>query len=353
MHNHNEKMSQITKVLFIGDPHFKINNNNITDVFIEECEKILKQLHDDNGDKVLCVIAGDILDTHERIHQTPYNKALKFIDNLRKITKVYILVGNHDYENNQQFLTDKHWMNPLKKWDNVFIAEQVLEYQNMIFVPYVPPGRFLEALDTYEGGDWRDAKCIFAHQEIRGCTLGTLKSEHGDKWPLHYPLVVSGHIHKAHRPQKNVIYPGSVIQHNFGEENNDTGLFLIDFSETEEEKKYQNIPITIPKMSTVNITCEEFDDFMKHLVLKPLQRIRVICTGNEEQFKRIKKTNTYNNTPIGVSVVFKTNKQFDDETSQKQLIFESFDEILFKKIKKTNLEIIFNKINNGDMLFNY
>ncbi len=41
-----------------------------------------------------------------------------------------------------------------------------------------------------------------------------------------FPLVISGHIHSEQRPQKNIFYPGSVIQHAFGE-SEDNGLLLL------------------------------------------------------------------------------------------------------------------------------
>ncbi len=39
-----------------------------------------------------------------------------------------------------------------------------------------------------------------------------------------FPLVISGHIHSEQRPQKNIFYPGSVIQHALGE-SEDNGYY--------------------------------------------------------------------------------------------------------------------------------
>lgn len=332
------------KILFIGDPHFKVNNNDVIDVFVEKCLEHLRNLKELHKEDLLCVIGGDVLDTHERLHQTPYNKAIKFIDNIRKITPCVVLVGNHDFENNQQFLTDKHWMNPLKEWKDVYIVDKVLCLNNIIFVPYVPPGRFLEALDTYSSTDWRDAECIFAHQEFKGCSMNNVISENGDKWPLHYPQVISGHIHKAHRPQKNIYYPGSIIQHTFGELDNNNGLYFLNL-DTKEEK---TISINIPKLTSIEIPCETFDSTVKNITLKPLQKIRIVCTGTDEQFKRIKKTNLYNNLPVGISVTFKTMQQQEDEKEQSVVKFEEFDTILNNTIgDNAEMKNIFSHILSG------
>lgn len=324
------------RVIFIGDPHFKLNNTLINDVFVEQCLNICKQ----NNHNCIIVLGGDVLDTHERLHQTPFNKAIEFIDNLRKINQLFILVGNHDYENNTQFLTKKHWMNSLKNWENVTIVDKIVSFENYIFVPYVPPGRFMEALDT-SNSDWREVKCIFAHQEFKGCNLGSSTSEYGDKWPLHYPLVISGHIHKAHSPQKNIIYPGSVIQQNFGEENNETNILLIDFN-LRENFIFTNIPLNIPKLKTMIINCDDFEKTIKSLKIQVLDKIRIICKGEEENFRRIKKTNLYNNLPKGVFVVFKNNNSSIFQDIKDDIQFKNFYDILKLSIcRNKNKEELF------------
>ncbi len=59
--------------------------------------------------------------------------------------------------------------------------------------------------------------------------MGAIESIEGDKWDHSFPLVISGHIHSEQRPQKNIFYPGSVIQHAFGE-SEDNGLLLLIFN---------------------------------------------------------------------------------------------------------------------------
>lgn len=327
----------MTKILFIGDPHFKVNNVEICDIFIDRCLEVLNQ-----NPGAICVVAGDILDTHERLHQVPFNKAINFIKRLTENNKVFVLVGNHDYENNQQFLTDKHWMNCLKYWKSetcdLTVVDRTIEYDGFLFVPYVPVGRFIEALNTNES-DWRNAKCIFAHQEFKGCSLSNTLSENGDKWLTYYPLVISGHIHKAHKPQENIIYPGSVIQHNFGEENNETGILLIDFSE--DKPLFTTYEVQIPKLSTIELDCSEFENYVKTLNLKPLEKRRIICKGNEDDFKRIKKSQTYANIPIGVTVNFAVL----EKTEPNDFKFETFDEVFELLLKeKEEAKVFFDQI---------
>jgi predicted MPP superfamily phosphohydrolase len=137
-----------TKVLFVGDPHFKIKNVEYIPLFTSKVVAVAE-----SADLDFVVVAGDLLDNHDKLDVEPFNLALNFINLLSQKNKVFVLVGNHDYKNNQQFLSNHHWMNALKKWNNVTIVDDVVEHEvkkqcKFLFVPYVPPGRFIEAIET-------------------------------------------------------------------------------------------------------------------------------------------------------------------------------------------------------------
>jgi DNA repair exonuclease SbcCD nuclease subunit len=292
------------KVLFIGDPHFKITNLEIVDEFINQC---LLQL---NSDIDLCVIAGDILHTHERLHTTALNKAVEFIDQVRQKCPTYVLVGNHDYENNQQFLSKRHWMNSLKEWNNTFIIDYttIVNIKSFLFVmvPFVPPGRFIEALEKIDNEVWKNANCIFAHQEFYGCKMGAIESVGGDKWNLSFPLIVSGHIHSEQRLQQNIFYPGSVIQHAFGESENN-GLLLLTFKNSIELPLMTKIILDIPRMKTIVVKISDF----ANLIIDPKknERIKIICKGSVEAFKALKRTKHFKEvSEKGVKIQFKFTK---------------------------------------------
>lgn len=211
------------RVLFISDIHFKHTNMFETDTLMLKLKEV--QNYD------FAVLAGDILDTHERVDVQLLNKAYEMIAILKSKSMVFICVGNHDMINNQQFLTSNHWMNGMKEWFNVTVVDKPVFYQNFVFVPYVYPGRLVEALDSVIGRSvWTKASAVFAHQEIRGCKLGAITSENGDEWQLEWPVLISGHIHERQNPQPNVWYPGSVITHAFGgKATEDQGLSIFDF----------------------------------------------------------------------------------------------------------------------------
>lgn len=245
-------------VLTIGDPHFKVSNVLETDVF---SQKLLDLIELRNPDLVVCL--GDTLDTHEKIHVDPLVRAIELFDKIRKLTKLVVIIGNHDRRNNSDFLSEIHPFTALKKWENTLVADHVVEDvikgHRMIFVPYVPPGNFESALSrigNYLTNDGlRNSKpIIMAHQEFYGCKMGAIISKDGDQWPTNYPLVISGHIHDYQRPQDNIIYTGTPLQHAFGDSTDKTiNIYTFDGDNFEEDR----VDLGLPKRRTYYISAEE------------------------------------------------------------------------------------------------
>lgn len=289
-------------VLVIGDPHIRISHIPEAELFIERIEKLAKEKKPD-----LIVLLADTLDSHEKIHTTCLNKAYELIEKLSNISTFYTLVGNHDYTGNMAFLTSDHWMNALKKWPNVTVCDRVTTYTNknihLTFVPYVPPGRFEEALNTI-GKEWEKTNCIFAHQEFRGCKMGAIISQLGDEWSLNYPHVVSGHIHSNQTPQKNVYYPGAAMQIAFGESKKNI-IALLTFGETV-PYQLQEIDLLLPRKRIEYIDVSDIDTFKE---VESSDKIRLTVSGNIEEFKALKKTQKYKEiVKKGVKIVFKPKK---------------------------------------------
>lgn len=310
-------------VLFIGDPHFQVNNIQEVDMFLEKITQLALEKSPD-----IIVIAGDLLHTHEKLHTIPLNKAYKLVDEMRKISKTYVLVGNHDYQDNSQFLTQNHWMNGMKEWKNTVIVDtvvsEIIRDEKFIFVPYVFPGRFQEALQTHSES-WIDASCIFAHQEFLGCKMGAIVSIDGDKWPLTHPFVISGHIHSKQRPQENIYYTGSAMQHAFGESEHNIIAHL-----SFDRKMYdiEEIDLGLPRKKIVYMDVEELD---KYSIPDTEDKIKVTLKGDYNEFKAVKKSKKYKDMiDNGVKVIFKPKKidnfkdqivNNDDTTDFKNILF--------------------------------
>ena len=214
------------KILTIGDPHFKVSNIPESEAMTKNLVQMAREM---KPDLIICL--GDILDRHETIHVTPLTLSIQFLEALEDIAPLYVIIGNHDRPNNSDFMSDQHPFNALKQWKNTTVIDTVKKTRfkdqyDFIFVPYVYPGRFVEAISHLQEGDskldYESCHALFAHQEFFGAKMGAIISQQGDKWPHNYPLVISGHIHDYGRPQHNIIYTGTPMQHAFGDHNNKT-----------------------------------------------------------------------------------------------------------------------------------
>lgn len=293
----------MASILVIGDQHFKIDNIIEIDIFINIIIDIIRTINPD-----FVVLLGDLLHTHEKLHTIPLNRACEFINKIRLLTKVFILVGNHDYQCNSQFLTENHWLNFLKEWDNVVVVDKVLKEiingHKFIFSPYVYVGRFEEALNTI-GDEWKDASVIFAHQEFYGVKMGSVVSVEGDKWDKDYPNVISGHIHNRQQLQENIYYTGSSLEMNYGDEQNNT-IALLKFESEDKVYKLEEIELDLPKKKILYTTIEDIE---KCKINDDKDKIKISISGEYEEFKIFKKSNKYKQlVNKGVKVVFKPKK---------------------------------------------
>jgi len=284
-------------VLTIGDPHFRLENITDLNCYIS---KIVALVRKENPSFV--VLLGDILHTHEQIHTTVINKAYSFIYKLSKECPVYVIVGNHDYINNSQFLSDAHWMNAMKMWPNVTICDRGSVHETVfgkfLFCPYVFPGKFKEALSIIDT-DWTSARAIFCHQEFQGCKMGAIVSVDGDDWELNNPFIISGHVHDKQLPQANIYYTGSSMQHAFGETHNKT----ITMCHFDEHIRFEEFDLNLPSKKIIYKSLDEMDNFD---VPENQDKYRVTLTGTHDQYKLFKKSTQYKHlVKKGVKIVYK------------------------------------------------
>ena len=297
-------------ILVIGDPHFKVSG-------VPEHDKMCKSIIENAKNRKidLIVILGDILDRHETIHVSPLTRSIKFLGELIKIAPIYALIGNHDLKNNKQFLSEEHGFTSFKLLHDLYLEnindilnlndnklnESVIKKitdsrkitfvdkvmsldinnQTFLFVPYVPPGKFQDALDTLNFININDYSCIFAHQEFKGAQMGAITSVDGDTWSVNNPYIISGHIHDYQNLQENILYIGTPIQHSFGDNPNKTisyFTFKSNLIRTEER-----ISLGLPRKATVRITSDQVDKY-----IPPVNsNLRITILGNHESLKSI------------------------------------------------------------------
>lgn len=256
-------------VLCIGDPHFVPTKH--PKIYDQMQARICDLIRDNDFDFV--VVLGDVFHYHDVVHVQTLTRVQGFFDAILDALgdkPLYVLVGNHDMINNQQFMGKQHALQTMHGRDRLHIVESTttldLDGHTFGFVPYVPNGRFGEAL-RYADVTKCDYTCIFAHQEFKGARLGPMVSKHGDEWAKTDPLVISGHVHDAHSPQPNIIYVGTPVQHSFGEDaNKAVGVFTFDGDDFE----YARVPLKLAKHYTHNLTLQGSNpsEFVKGVIKK-------------------------------------------------------------------------------------
>jgi DNA repair exonuclease SbcCD nuclease subunit len=314
------------KVIAIGDPHFKVTNIPDVNLFIDRITQFVEQENPD-----LVVILGDVLDTHERLHTSPFNKAIEFVQKIANISETFILVGNHDAINNQIFLEPTHWMNCLKYMKNLTVVDTVLhkyiDDYHFTFVPYVPPSRFIEALNT-NPEDWKTSTCIFAHQEFYGCKMGAIISADGDKWEDHYPNIVSGHIH-SNQTLNNIYYCGSAMQNAFGESERNI-IPVLTWETSELKYKLREHDLDLPRKRIVYTDIADIEDIKVPEADPNSDKIKITVSGVYDDFKAFKKTKKYKDIiKTGTKVVFKPKREKKEEDDKNP---DPVDETDFNKI---------------------
>ena len=290
--------------LAIGDPHFKISNVKDAREFRA---KVVKLIHGLKQKPDAVVILGDLHDAFERVHSLVMAEICGLFQDILDCwtddTYLYYIVGNHDYINNQAYLTGDHAFLPFKKWDRLRIVDKpgtvyTESYGTFVVCPYVPPGRLGEALATMEY-DFMKARAVFCHQEFRDVQLGPRPSKHGDAWPADAPLAISGHIHEQQWLKENIFYVGEPFDSSYGSEGQKT-VSIIDFYE-EGKPVINQVDLGMPRRLTVTLTIDQLKAFQK----PENAHVRVYVTGTTEELAVFKKSKEYKELSKEVKIITK------------------------------------------------
>lgn len=310
--------------LFVGDVHIRVDNFPE----IDQLQSVISEYIVSHSLDFV-VLGGDILHYHERLHTLTMNRAIKFMRAFSEICETYVLVGNHDMINNQQYLNENHWMVILK---NTHPRLHIIDYPISLsfgnykvgMCPYVFPGKFKETMRLVDT-PIEEYSILFAHQEFKGCKMGAIVSEEGDEWEETLPLVVSGHIHNKQRPQPNIVYSGTPIQHAFGESEDNCMLHItLPCTITE-------VPLCITNKKIVYLS---IDQLRKVDVEKYASKeIKVVVKATNDEIQAFKKTTMFSNLSKQLRIVFKVDVE-DLVQVQEHSTATTFDDILHDLIRR-------------------
>lgn len=251
------------KYLVIADPHFHayknhsrlINgvNSRLLDIGMAFEEAVAKGIEEKCSHML---IAGDVFHVRGVIRPSTFCYVHGLLEEATKHMQVFITPGNHDMENYRGGSTS---VDTFKKIDVVFVDSCPSQWGDLLLIPYIHDhDEFKRVFKKTSFG----CKVVVIHQGIddfrgtklipeTGLTVEWLE-EHTDAW------VVSGHYHKP-KLKRKCLSPGSLIQHNFGDEGSDKGFWILD----SDNNKCAFHKTTYPEFLTIQ--AETIDDLPSDL----------------------------------------------------------------------------------------
>jgi predicted phosphodiesterase len=330
----------MVRMLIIGDLHFQ-NNSEIDffEMFIEKINKLLQK-----GSYDYCILLGDIKHKFKNDDRVTQSLVCNLFTVITSHCKLYVLVGNHDMDDSQQYLTENHTLVSFKKWPKVTIVDTPIFVKlgtvYAAFCPYVPKGRFLEALETI---DYKSASIIFAHQEMQGCQMGGMVSIDGDCWADDSPLLISGHIHTKQNVGENVIYVGTPYDLGWDESEK---RYVMDLTFTESFKiKY--ILSSMPRKIIVRLS---YADAIKWQLPETLDyyKLKICCTKSE--YNDFIKTRRDLKGQVKILHISSDEKRLNEFLLEKKKIGASLDyKTIFKNMvdnENENVQKVYKKVLN-------
>lgn len=269
----------MTKVFVVGDLHFS-EKNKLAESFIERVNDIMSV-----GKYDSCILLGDVFHTHEKIYESSLNMVIRLFHTITQYCHLYVLVGNHDFKDGNQYLTNRHSLAPFKDWPHITVIDKptivkLSKNATVTMCPFVPKGRFVESMGKLK---WRNTDMVFAHQEFKGAKMGSIISCTGDEWTNKYPQVVSGHIHEKQNLKNGVYYPGVPFDQSFGF----TGKRIVtEIVFTKGDFRIRSIETGLPRKRTVYKTIEEAEKYMPETD----DYIRLVLSGKKEEYNEFIKT---------------------------------------------------------------
>lgn len=210
------------KILFIGDPHLKINRFDLALQFLSWVNKVIVEVRPD-----VVVNLGDTFDTHAVLRSEVLGEFMNHVDHVLSMDIEYVyLLGNHDmYKPND---AKYHALKPFKgRIPKFHVIDEITEMFGMTFVPYQ------HNPDTFPR---QTLPICVAHQTMLGADYGAIRANDG-VIPASIKgceLLISGHIHTKQRilpvagQGPEVLYVGSPFSQSATDVDQVKGVILFD-----------------------------------------------------------------------------------------------------------------------------
>jgi DNA repair exonuclease SbcCD nuclease subunit len=239
------------KILFIGDPHLKINKFELAKQFLNWIESVVVEYQPD-----LIVNLGDTFNDHATLRSEILTEFMAHVDKVRLMCPYVYLLGNHDMwkHNDSKYHALKHLKDKIPRFH---IIDEIVDFNDhLTFVPYQPD---LSLFPT------KTKEICIAHQTFKGSDFGSIVSQEGvDAEAVSAEIIISGHIHKRQILGK-VYYPGSPFAQNINDIDQIKGVDIF----CTETYKFQFIENPLPKWRGIHLlfsTTNTVDELNRTLI---------------------------------------------------------------------------------------
>lgn len=299
------------KVGLIADLHFGIHKSS--NIFLDSQlkyfnDEFIPYLKNNTINDVF--ILGDIFDNRNSINVKIINEVYHLFDELSKVSKLYILIGNHDMylkTNN-----DIHSLKFLKKFENIKLIDdkEIIEINDkkiLLSSWQIDENDFTKYLNNVT------ADYCFGHFDINGFKMNKFKNcdmGFNDKIFHRFKKVFSGHYHLRSSQTKNnteIIYVGTPYSFTRDDINEEKGFCVLDL----EKDNYEFIN---NKNSIKFILIKYPTEINKDLIKNNIVDVQVEYNDkyNEADFQNyLQKIETF--SPISVSTKLINNFLTGDE----------------------------------------
>ena len=242
----------MNNILFVADLHLNIYKNFHTilptgmNSRLAEQLKVADQVVDvGRKNKVDAIIfLGDLFDSDgEYVSKVVYDAAAHVVRQWAAVAPLYLITGNHDIYRQVNLLT--HFTD----YDNVTVVTEPIQ---------------LEGNDcTFTLAGWgfdpprnpeKTPNILCGHMGFNGCFINPYQQLVSNTFVNQYALyaqIILGHIHKKQIMPPNVIYIGSVMQHDMGDLGDKKGMTLMT------PKGLKFIPTIAPEFRRVEVSTDK------------------------------------------------------------------------------------------------
>lgn len=284
----------MAKMLFIGDPHLRINDFQQSVALLRWIESVVIEHKPD----VVCNL-GDTFHNHAVLRSEIMKEFRDHISNINDNNATYwYVLGNHD-----QYKPKDNKYHALQSFDQhegfVVFDKPRTDILDVTIVPYVQD--FADfPLDT-------NRICI-THNTFIGADYGFRREDCGiDASRVAADIIISGHIHKRQTFGK-VIYPGTPVAHNATDVDEVKGLLL--FDTTTFEQLFIQAPFPIWRSIQLEVG-QEFSIEDLHTTLKntldTTNKWILKISGPKSELTPYLKSSKYNNLISNKNVIVKSN----------------------------------------------